>query len=398
MRQNFVAPKLSKGIIALLYSRVLPNVSGIYRDEFVWQRFHQNNFKIFLLSIFLLIEQGVYALFIVSPHSVLHQIYVYSAVSMIFFSLISGYLFFRPPKHINIFHSMYEIIPALFWMGIALLRFLLIEFTRFRIPTIYFGVIYGIAVILFFPYWKSFLLYALLCLSAVTLIPIVHPQAMSAVFAADIISNGMLAWIVSMINYRNFVTNFRNKKIIEEKNRDLCEKHDQIKRINIELKRISVKDELTGLYNRRKIDDLLKHEWERTIRYKTKFTVIMMDIDHFKKINDTYGHDAGDLVLKKLSRILLDNIRKADSCGRWGGEEFLIICQEADCHQSLILAERFRDTISKHRIPDLPSVTASFGIASSEESSSIQTLLKAADSRLYEAKLQGRNRVVGVPC
>lgn len=154
MRQNFVAPKLSKGIIALLYSRVLPNVSGIYRDEFVWQRFHQNNFKIFLLSIFLLIEQGVYALFIVSPHSVLHQIYVYSAVSMIFFSLISGYLFFRPPKHINIFHSMYEIIPALFWMGIALLRFLLIEFTRFRIPTIYFGVIYGIAVILFSPIGK----------------------------------------------------------------------------------------------------------------------------------------------------------------------------------------------------------------------------------------------------
>ena len=119
-----------------------------------------------------------------------------------------------------------------------------------------------------------------------------------------------------------------------------------------------------------------------------------MDVDHFKRINDNHGHHTGDLILREIGKILCNNIREVDTCGRWGGEEFLVICPETDLHHARLLAERLRILIMEAYERRKPIVTASFGVATSEETQKLDTVLTLADDRLYQAKELGRNRVV----
>ena len=120
----------------------------------------------------------------------------------------------------------------------------------------------------------------------------------------------------------------------------------------------------------------------------------MLDIDHFKSVNDTYGHDVGDAVLVKFSEIISQTIRENDVVGRWGGEEFLLICPETYIKQSSELAELLRTRIENSDFPIVGRKTASFGVAAYKEEESITELLKQADNALYQAKENGRNQVI----
>lgn len=128
-------------------------------------------------------------------------------------------------------------------------------------------------------------------------------------------------------------------------------------------------------------------------QFKHTFSVIMIDIDNFKSINDTYGHEGGDRVLKGVASYIQTNMRKSDTFARWGGEEFVIISLMQDLHQAVIFADRLRDGISKIVFPDMGSVTCSFGVAEYDGKSDGDTILKRSDERLYEAKRAGKNRV-----
>lgn len=168
----------------------------------------------------------------------------------------------------------------------------------------------------------------------------------------------------------------------------------QLEEAATELEKISVTDQLTGLYNRKYLDEAIEAELERSSRYATTFSVIMVDIDFFKAINDTHGHLAGDKVLTTLAARLQDNIRDIDKLGRWGGEEFLIICPETDLSGASQLAEKLRTGIEVAECPNVGKRTASFGVASFISGEAYDELMGRADSALYQAKQGGRNRVV----
>lgn len=163
--------------------------------------------------------------------------------------------------------------------------------------------------------------------------------------------------------------------------------------LHAEISRIAAEDSLTGLYNRRKINELIQHEIERSERYQKGFSVIIMDIDYFKRVNDRHGHLAGDELLKMLSQILLKTIRHTDEVGRWGGEEFVVLCPETNDEGASSLADKIRQKIEHSTFNDYGKQTASFGIACYQEGDTIDNIISHADEALYMAKNAGRNRV-----
>lgn len=153
-------------------------------------------------------------------------------------------------------------------------------------------------------------------------------------------------------------------------------------------------DVLTGLYNRRRLDQELEKAVERRNRYELDFSIMLLDMDHFKSVNDTYGHLVGDDVLIALADLLRQEARKVDTLGRWGGEEFLIICPGVDVDGARTLAERIRSAVETHRFETVGLKTISVGVVSCTRDETITGLLARADAALYEAKESGRNRVI----
>lgn len=178
-------------------------------------------------------------------------------------------------------------------------------------------------------------------------------------------------------------------------------KIEVIKQINFMYSRtkyLSLTDELTGLSNRRFFEETFEKEFLRAQRYNNKLTLVMFDIDYFKKVNDTYGHQCGDYILKEVSNAALQTFRKTDMVFRFGGEEFVVILTETDTEQALIPLERFRKTIETlnldyHGFP--VNITVSIGACElTKDIKTKENLLEKADNALYEAKNTGRNQTV----
>jgi two-component system, cell cycle response regulator len=175
-----------------------------------------------------------------------------------------------------------------------------------------------------------------------------------------------------------------------------------LKEANEEIKKLSVRDPLTGCFNRGYLNDQLSKDIAFSIRYKHPLSVILCDIDHFKKVNDTYGHQAGDKVLKEFVHCIEQSFRnKIDWIARYGGEEFFVVLPETDIEGAKTLAERLRIKISNQKIHIEKfkiKITASFGVAGftpqthKEKISDIKLITKA-DQLLYQAKYEGRNRI-----
>ncbi len=183
-----------------------------------------------------------------------------------------------------------------------------------------------------------------------------------------------------------------NRKIIKT-NRLLEEAQKDIEEKNKELEKLATTDKLTSLYNRRKIEELLEFEINRSERFNHNFGLAIVDIDKFKEVNDTYGHQIGDKVLKEIANILNTNRRKTDFVGRYGGEEFIIICPESDVEGVIKLMETFKEKICKHKFSKVGNKTASFGVTMSQRGDTIESVLKRADDALYQAKDNGRNKI-----
>ncbi len=159
------------------------------------------------------------------------------------------------------------------------------------------------------------------------------------------------------------------------------------------LEQLAIRDKLTGLYNRRKLDESFAVEVSRAERYGRPLSVIMLDIDHFKEVNDTHGHPVGDAVLTQTAERLQAALRTSDIAGRWGGEEFLIICPETPLETAMQLAERLRLDYEAYDFMAAGRLTASFGVAAHRKGHLANHILLSADEALYRAKNGGRNRV-----
>lgn len=162
-------------------------------------------------------------------------------------------------------------------------------------------------------------------------------------------------------------------------------------------RKLATTDDLTSLYNRRYFMEKLSQQKALSERDKSDFVVIYCDLDHFKHINDTFGHHTGDIVLKKFAEILRSNIREIDYAARFGGEEFVGLLINTDLANAIKVTERIRESLASYNFNDIaPSLraTVSIGIANFQEFSTIQETLMSADNRMYRAKEQGRNQVV----
>ncbi len=156
---------------------------------------------------------------------------------------------------------------------------------------------------------------------------------------------------------------------------------------------IATIDGMTGLNNRSKSESIIVEEIQRSERYKRKLSVILLDIDYFKSVNDNYGHHVGDAVLKEFSSILKNSMRKVDEVGRWGGEEFLIILPETGIKEAASFAEHLRSKIEDHMFTVIDHKTASLGVAEYIQGDGPQSLINRADKALYKAKGNGRNQI-----
>ncbi|WP_413282685.1 diguanylate cyclase [Vibrio sp. MA40-2] len=159
------------------------------------------------------------------------------------------------------------------------------------------------------------------------------------------------------------------------------------------LKYLSITDSLTNVYNRRKLDEVLKQESNRTARYGHALSILLIDLDHFKSVNDNFGHQAGDEMLIAVARLIKASVRRTDIVGRWGGEEFLIICPDTPIDAASFIAEKLKQIIAELEDQVPCSITASIGVATAKDNESNGHLLKRVDDALYLAKHKGRNRV-----
>ncbi len=167
----------------------------------------------------------------------------------------------------------------------------------------------------------------------------------------------------------------------------------ELKESEIKLQLLSTTDTLTHIHNRFFLDEILHKQYYRLLRNNERCSIIMMDIDHFKNINDKFGHLRGDEILKELTRKISTHIRESDVFGRWGGEEFMIIAPHTSLSEAVKLAEKLRHIIEKSTFGEVGKITVSFGVAECTKEKTLDANIMEADKALYNSKAQGRNKV-----
>jgi len=169
--------------------------------------------------------------------------------------------------------------------------------------------------------------------------------------------------------------------------------HLELEQKTKELERLSSTDTLTNTFNRIKLDQVFSQEIDRAVRYNQPLSIFMIDIDYFKNVNDSYGHLVGDKVLTTFAKTLKDNLRGNDILGRWGGEEFLVICPSIELEKAEMVAEKLRGIIEQTNFSPVDRMTASFGVTKWEKSDTQESLISRADYAMYLSKNRGRNKV-----
>lgn len=183
------------------------------------------------------------------------------------------------------------------------------------------------------------------------------------------------------------------KRLNETLEIEVKKRTEELEEALVKIKEISITDKLTGLYNRHYLDTALEDIQKMAKRHDIQYGLVILDIDDFKAVNDTYGHIVGDVILKEFSLLLKNSIRETDILGRWGGEEFLIIISHTSEESILTLANHIRKKIENNTFPKIKKMTASFGASLIKKGDKINSFIYKADSALFKAKAKGKNRV-----
>ncbi len=203
-------------------------------------------------------------------------------------------------------------------------------------------------------------------------------------FKVWLVSGAVVSLILLLFWWNRYLSKMNNR--LEITHAELGKAHD-------ELELLSITDPLTGTYNRLKIDRIFSEEIKRSERYEHPLSIFMIDIDYFKNVNDNYGHLIGDQVLSDFSLILQKHLRANDFLGRWGGEEFLVLCPATKMSEAVLVAEKLRKAVEQFDFSPVKKLTASFGITQWQKGYTQEVLISKADYALYLSKHQGRNKV-----
>ena len=267
------------------------------------------------------------------------------------------------------------------WLVILSLSCALSVFTQNKLASIntYIIGIFGMAAIIYIPSIQNLILYLTVYIAFFFTLPLFQPDPfIIEVFRTNAFVMNVFAWILSGVVFRMRIVHFLNNRQIEEKNELL---KDLVRR-----------DSMTSLLNHETSHKMLHSELERAKQIAYPLSLIMIDIDNFKLVNDRYGHIAGDNIIKRVASFLIENCRKTDIICRYGGEEFLIILPNTNLNDSVILANRIRDTIEKSNMENEIQFTISGGICELQNEKTVEELIKKADMHLYAAKSNGKNR------
>jgi diguanylate cyclase (GGDEF)-like protein len=188
----------------------------------------------------------------------------------------------------------------------------------------------------------------------------------------------------------SYLTIFSDISSEKQKMRNLKEQKEQFKQ-QAQL------DFLTQVYNRSRFEYILEYEQKKFVREKSPFCLLFMDIDHFKRINDSFGHDIGDSVLKELCLLITQHTRSCDTFARWGGEEFVLLLGKTPLHQANQIANKLLNIVQTHSFEHVEHITMSIGLCEYEKDETLGSFIKRADEALYEAKNNGRNQVKIAP-
>lgn len=169
--------------------------------------------------------------------------------------------------------------------------------------------------------------------------------------------------------------------------------HNELQTKNNILDSLSKTDQLTGIANRRRVQQVIEQEIDRFNRYKKPFCIFLLDVDHFKAVNDNHGHEVGDQVLVELVGLVRSEIRRTDTFGRWGGEEFVLVCPETSLHTAQTIAEKIRTTVREYEFTQGLDITLSIGVSEFQSGATLQETLVEVDQKMYLAKQKGRDRV-----
>ncbi len=200
--------------------------------------------------------------------------------------------------------------------------------------------------------------------------------------------------IIEYIAVRHDITEFEEtKEQLRNINKAMKNKVDELYSMTSVLEKQATIDSLTNLYNRMKFEEIFSDEVKNVNKTNHSLSMVLFDIDHFKSINDTYGHQAGDTVLIELSSLIQQNIKVQDTLARWGGEEFVILLPGTNIEGAFMFAEKLRKLIKEHSFENIGKMTASFGVGTFEEYETKATFFEKVDKALYVAKQKGRNRV-----
>lgn len=348
-----------------------------YREE----RSKHNNKTMFTIAIFLLVEQMLYGLLFTEPGTLISHVHLWTVLGCFYYSVALGWMYWSS-KHEGKTALWKELIQFSFigfGFAVAIFRAVYISSLDFSVPVIFIAVLYGSAFLFYYPpIWTS-LLYGGTFLTFILLNNHVNNGVLYPTFVEDILMNSILAWIGSFLAHYRFLKQVNSFVQIEEQNKALIQ--------------LSEIDALTQINNRRALDRELDGLHRKAQEKSGTYAMIIADIDHFKKVNDKYGHIIGDEVLvetvSRFKRIIGDK----HIIGRWGGEEFMVILNGTSLEEACEMAELIRKEIQQQPFANGCHMTCSFGVSAYKRGVTSEDVVRKTDKALYFSKENGRNQV-----